>query len=117
MGASHAVVLLFPKGAEPLYELPEQLGTYNGRYFKAANLQVQQKPFNETSELIMIQGLAGAKAAQAYAAKLRGPQSPMARLRGAGYQLLVVGIDNLPLLLQRHDAEEYQRFYQQTYTK
>jgi hypothetical protein len=62
-----------------------------------------------------VQGLTSVKIAQAYALKLRGPQSPLNRLRGAGYQTLVVGIDNLPLLLQRRDVEEYQRFYQQSY--
>lgn len=111
------MVLVFPRGAEPLFTVPEELGTYNGRYFRAANLKIEQKPFSQTSELVVVQGLAGAKAAQAYATKLRGPQSPLAKLRGAGYQTLVVSIDNLPLLLQRHDVDEYLRFYQQTYTK
>jgi hypothetical protein len=63
----------------------------------------------------MVQSLPGAKVAQSYALKLRGPQSPLSRLRGAGYQTLIIGIDNIPLLLQSKDVEEYQRFYQKTY--
>jgi tetratricopeptide (TPR) repeat protein len=112
---AHAVVLVFPKAAAPLQGLPTQLGTYNSRFFKASNLQVQQQPLSDSLELVVIQGLPSAKVAQGYALKLRGPQSPLNRLRGAGYQTLVVGIDNLPLLLQRRDVEEYQRFYQQKY--
>ncbi|MBO0358252.1 hypothetical protein J0X19_09885 [Hymenobacter sp. BT186] len=112
---AHAVVLVFPKAAVPLQGLPAQLGTYNSRFFKASNLQVQQQPLSESLELVVIQGLTSAKVAQGYALKLRGPQSPLSRLRGAGYQTLVVGIDNLPLLLQRRDVEEYQRFYEQKY--
>lgn len=114
---AHAVVLVFPKAAAPLQGLPAQLGTYNSRFFKASNLQVQQQPLSDSLELVVIQGLTSAKVAQGYALKLRGPQSPLSRLRGAGYQTLVVGIDNLPLLLQRRDVEEYQRFYQQKYPK
>ncbi|WP_022825323.1 tetratricopeptide repeat protein [Hymenobacter norwichensis] len=114
---AHAVILVFPKAAAPLQGLPTQLGTYNSRFFKASNLQVQQQPLSDSLELVVIQGLASAKIAQGYALKLRGPQSPLSKLRGAGYQTLVVGIDNLPLLLQRRDVEEYQRFYQQKYPK
>jgi tetratricopeptide (TPR) repeat protein len=114
---AHAVVLVFTKAAAPLQGLPAQLNTYNSRFFRASNLQVQQQPLSDSLELVMVQGLANAKVAQGYALKLRGPQSPLSKLRGAGYQTLVVGIDHLPLLLQRRDVEEYQRFYQQKYPK
>ncbi|MBC8082039.1 MAG: hypothetical protein H7Z21_02405, partial [Hymenobacter sp.] len=110
--AVHAVVLVFAKGAAPLQGLSAQLSTYNSRFFKVSNLQVQQQALGDSLELVVVQGLAGTKVAQGYALKLRGPQSPLSRLRGAGYQTLIIGIDNLPLLLQRRDVEEYQRFYQ-----
>jgi outer membrane protein assembly factor BamD (BamD/ComL family) len=113
--AVHAVLLIFPKASAALQTLPDQLGAYNSRYFKTSNLRVQQQSLSDSLEMVVVQGLAGAKIAQAYALKLRGPQSPLNRLRGTGYQTLVVGIDNLPLLLQRRDVEEYQRFYQQSY--
>ena len=111
------MVLVFPKGAAPVKDMPTQLGAYNTRYFKANNLQVQQQSLGDSLELVVVKGLVGAKGAQSYALKLRGPQSPLSRLRGAGYQTLIISIDNLPLLLQRRDLEEYQRFYQQTYSK
>ncbi|RYU78911.1 type IX secretion system periplasmic lipoprotein PorW/SprE [Hymenobacter persicinus] len=117
LNAGHAVVLAFPKGAAPLKDLPALLGTYNGRYFKANNLQVQQSTLGDSLDLVVVQPLPGAKVAQSYALKLRGPQSPLSRLRGAGYQTLIIGIDNIPLLLQSKDVEEYQRFYQKTYGK
>ncbi len=113
--AVHAVLLIFPKSAVALQTLPDQMGAYNNRYFKASNLRVQQQPLSDSLEMVVVQGLTGAKVAQAYALKLRGPQSPLNRLRGVGYQTLVVGIDNLPLLLERRNVEEYQRFYQQSY--
>jgi tetratricopeptide (TPR) repeat protein len=115
--AGHVVVLVFPKGAAPVKDLPTQLGAYNNRYYKASNLQVQQQALGDSLALVMVRSLPGAKVAQSYALKLRGPQSPLNRLRGAGYQTLIIGIDNLPLLLQRRDVKEYQRFYQQTYSK
>ena len=115
--AGHAVVLAFPKGAAPLKDLPALLTTYNSRYFKASNLQVQQSTLGDSLDLVVVQSLPGAKVAQSYALKLRGPQSPLSRLRGAGYQTLIIGIDNIPLLQQSKDVEEYQRFYQKTYSK
>jgi hypothetical protein len=78
---------------------------------------VQQQALGDSLDLVVVRSLPGAKVAQSYALKLRGPQSPLNRLRGAGYQTLIIGIDNLPLLLQRRDVKEYQRFYQQTYSK
>ena len=113
--AGHVIVLVFAKDAAALNELPTRLTTYNGRFYKASNLLVQQQSFNDLQELIVIRGLEGAKVAQSYGLKLRGPQSPLNKLRGAGYQTLIIGIDNLPLLLQRRNVEEYLRFYQQTY--
>lgn len=115
LNAPHMVVLVFAKGAVPLTGLPAQLEAYNSRFFKASNLQVQQQSLTDAQDLVVVQTLPGAKVAQSYALKLRGPQSPLSKLRGAGYQTVVIGIDNLALLLQTKDLEEYQRFYQQTY--
>ncbi len=108
----HAVVLIFPKGAAPVATLPAALATYNNRFYRANNLQVQPTALGDSVELVVVQTLPVQKAAQSYALKLRGPQSPLSRLRGAGYQILVIGIDNLPLLLQNKDLAEYQRFYE-----
>ncbi|WP_324672638.1 tetratricopeptide repeat protein [Hymenobacter sp. GOD-10R] len=113
----HVVVLAFPKGASPLKDMPTLLGTYNSRFFRANNLTIRESSLNDALDMVVIQPLPSAKIAQSYALKLRGPQSPLSRLRGVGYQTLVIGIDNLPLLLQSKDVEEYQRFYQQTYAK
>ncbi|TGE20425.1 tetratricopeptide repeat protein [Hymenobacter aquaticus] len=115
LAAGHAVVLAFPKGAAPVQTLPAQLGTYNGRFYRANNLQVQQVVLGDNLDLVVVQSLPGAKVAQSYALKLRGPQSPLSKLRGAGYQTIIIGIDNLPLLLQSKDVEEYQRFYEKIY--
>ncbi|TGE26339.1 tetratricopeptide repeat protein [Hymenobacter metallicola] len=115
LAAGHAVVLAFPKGAALVQTLPEQLAAYNNRFYRVNNLQVQQVVLGEAMDLVVVQSLPGSKVAQSYALKLRGPQSPLSKLRGAGYQTLIIGIDNLPLLLQSKDVEEYQRFYQQTY--
>ncbi|TGE19623.1 type IX secretion system periplasmic lipoprotein PorW/SprE [Hymenobacter elongatus] len=115
LSAGHAVVLAFPKAAAPVQTLPTQLATYNNRFYRVSNLQVQQVMLGDSLDLVVVQSLPGAKVAQNYALKLRGPQSPLSKLRGAGYQTLIIGIDNLPLLLQSKDVEEYQRFYQQTY--
>ncbi|WP_084443859.1 type IX secretion system periplasmic lipoprotein PorW/SprE [Hymenobacter roseosalivarius] len=108
----HAVVLVFPKGAAPAATMPAALATYNNRFYRANNLQVQPTALGDSVELVVVQTLPVQKAAQSYALKLRGPQSPLSRLRGAGYQILIIGIENLPLLLQNKDLAEYQRFYE-----
>lgn len=108
-------MLVVSKTSTLLKDLPGQLGTYNNRFYRASNLQVQPQSLNDSLSLIVVQPLAGAKVAQSYGLKLRGPQSPLGRLRGVGYQTLIVGIENIPVLLQRKDVEEYLRFYQQVY--
>ncbi|UYZ61916.1 type IX secretion system periplasmic lipoprotein PorW/SprE [Hymenobacter weizhouensis] len=115
LSAPHVVVLVLAKDAAVLPSLPGQLTSYNGRYFKANNLQVRQQSLGSAQELVVVEPFAGSKVAQSYALKLRGPQSPLSKLRGAGYQTLLISIDNLPLLLQSGDLDAYQRFYQQQY--
>ncbi len=112
---AHAVVLVVTQNSPLLKDLPGQLGTYNNRFYRAGNLQVRQQTLTDSLSLIVVQPLASAKVAQSYALKLRGPQGPLGRLRGVGYQTLIVGIENVPILLQRKDVEEYLRFYQQVY--
>ncbi|MCC2546037.1 hypothetical protein LJY25_06240 [Hymenobacter sp. BT175] len=113
----HAVVLVFPAASPVVGGLPAQLNGYHARLFRDAKLQVQATPMRDSLVLVVVQALPGVKAAQTYALKLRTAQSPMSRLRGVGYQTLLIGMDNLPLLLQSQDIEEYKRFYQQTYPK
>ena len=115
LSAMHAVVLIFPKGAPAAAELPAQFAAYNNRFFRANNLQVEPRPLDATQELVVIRSLPGAKVAQGYATKLRGPQSPVARLRGAGYQTLVISIENLNLLQASSDLAGYLSFFQRTY--
>ncbi len=115
LAAAHSVVIVLAKDAALLTELPAQLTAYNGRYYKSSSLRVRRQALNATEEAIIIEGLSNARLAQSYALKLRGPQSPLSKLRGAGYQTLVVGIDNLPVLLQLGNPADYQRFYDQNY--
>ncbi|WP_375416256.1 hypothetical protein [uncultured Hymenobacter sp.] len=115
LSAMHAVVLVFPKSTPPAAELPAQFGTYNNRFFRANNLQAEARPLDVTQELLVIRPLPGAKVAQSYATKLRGPQSPVARLRGVGYQTLVITLENLALLQASGDLAGYLSFYQRTY--
>lgn len=109
------MVIVLAKDAPQLAELTTQLTAYNGRFYKSSSLLVRRQALNATEEAVIIEGLTNAKLAQSYALKLRGPQSPLSRMRGAGYQTLVVGIDNLPVLLQEGKSADYQRFYDQNY--
>jgi len=115
LSAAHAVVLVFPKTAPASPDLSTQLGTYNNRFFRANNLQVQPQPLGTEQDLLVIRPLPGSKVAQSYATKLRGPQSPLARLRGQGYQTVVISLDNLTLLQSSGDLAGYLRFYQEAY--
>ena len=115
LNGAHAVVLLFPKTAPAPADLATQLGTYNNRFFRANNLQITSAALGTTQELVVVQTLPWAKVAQSYATKLRGPLSPLARLRGAGYQTLVISLENLALLQATGDLSGYQAFYQKAY--
>jgi tetratricopeptide (TPR) repeat protein len=116
LSAAHAVVLIYPKGTAPTADLAAQLTTYNGKFFRANNLVVlPAEPLGATQEMVVVRTLPGAKVAQSYATKLRGPQSPLARLRGQGYQAVVISLSNLTLLQGAGDVAGYQQFYQQVY--
>ena len=116
LAAPHAVAIVFPKDAAAFNDLQAQLAAYNGRFFKASNLQVQVQPLGANQQLVVVQPFANNKIAQNYALKLRGPQGPLLKLRNAGYQSFQIGIDNLPVLLSRGNLEEYQRFAQPVYS-
>ncbi|MDO7848775.1 hypothetical protein Q5H92_20585 [Hymenobacter sp. M29] len=115
LSGAHAVVLVFPKATPPAADLATQLGAYNGRYFKANNLQVETPALGADQTLVVVRALPGAKVAQSYATKLRGPQSPLGRLRGQGYQTLVISMENLALLQASGDLAGYLSFYQRVY--
>jgi outer membrane protein assembly factor BamD (BamD/ComL family) len=117
LSAAHAVVLVYPKGTAPAADLAGQLATYNGKFFRANNLTVQPaQPLGPDQEMVVVRSLPGAKVAQSYATKLRGPQSPLARLRGQGYQAVIISLANLTLLQETGgDLSGYQQFYQKVY--
>jgi uncharacterized protein HemY len=117
LSAAHVVVLVYPKGTAPTADLASQLTTYNGKFFRANNLTVQPaQTLGPDQEMVVVRSLPGAKVAQSYATKLRGPQSPLARLRGQGYQTLVISLANLTLLQETGgDLAGYQQFYQKVY--
>ncbi|MGI4743770.1 MAG: hypothetical protein ACRYG7_52120 [Janthinobacterium lividum] len=116
LSAAHAVALVYPKGTAPTADLVAQLTAYNGKFFRANNLVVQPaQPLGPDQEVVVVRTLPGAKVAQSYATKLRGPQSPLARLRGQGYQAVVISLANLTLLQAAGDVAGYQQFYQKVY--
>jgi tetratricopeptide (TPR) repeat protein len=116
LSAAHAVALVYPKGTAPTADLVAQLTAYNGKFFRANNLVVSPaQPLGPDQEVVVVRTLPGAKVAQSYATKLRGPQSPLARLRGQGYQAIVISLANLTLLQEAGDVAGYQQFYQKVY--
>ncbi|MBH8570212.1 hypothetical protein KB206_15075 [Microvirga sp. STS02] len=115
LNSPHLVVLAFPKDSPAIAGLAAQLTTYNTRFFKANNLTVESVPLGTDQELVVVKTLPWAKVAQSYATKLRGPQSPLAKLRGAGYQTLVITPENLALLQSSGDLAGYLTFYQRVY--
>ncbi|RTQ53615.1 tetratricopeptide repeat protein [Hymenobacter gummosus] len=116
LAAAHAVAIVYPKDAAAFNDLQNQLTAYNNRYFKASNLQIQAQPLGATQQVLIIQPWPNSKVAQNYALKLRGPQGPLMKLRNAGYQSFLIGIDNLPVFLSRGNVEEYLRFAQPVYS-
>ena len=115
LSGAHAVVLVFAKATPAAADLTTQLGTYNNRFFRVSNLQIAAQPLGTDQDLVVVRALPGAKVAQSYATKLRGPQSPLARLRGAGYQAVVISLENLTLLQATGDLTGYLSFYQRVY--
>ena len=115
LSTAHAVVLVFARGTPPVADLEKSLAAYNHRWFRDINLQVQPDSLGGKQDLLVIRSLLGARVAQSYAVKLRGPQSPLGRLRGQGYQTLVISLENLALLQSSGDLAGYQAFFQKVY--
>ena len=115
LSGAHAVVLLYPKDKPPVADLEKSLATYNHRWFRDVNLQVQSDSLGGKQDLLVIRALPGARVAQSYATKLRGPQSPLGRLRGQGFEVLVISLENLALLQGSGDLAGYQAFFQKVY--
>jgi tetratricopeptide (TPR) repeat protein len=116
LSAAHAVALVYLKGTAPTADLGALLTAYNSKFFRASNLVVSPpQPLGSDQEVVVVRTLPGAKVAQSYATKLRGPQSPLARLRGQGYQTLVISLTNLALLQEAGDVAGYQQFFQKVY--
>ncbi|MGI4870761.1 MAG: hypothetical protein ACRYFX_06215 [Janthinobacterium lividum] len=117
LSAAHAIVLVYPKGTAPVADLASALTAYNGRFFSGATLTVQPaQALGASQEMVVVRALPGSKVAQSYANKLRGPQSPLARLHGQGYQAIVISLANLTLLQAAGgDLAGYQQFYQKVY--
>ena len=115
LSGAHAVVLVFPKSSPATTNLSTQLTAYNNRFFRASNLQIETPSLGADQDLFVVRVMPGAKLAQSYAIKLRGPQSPLARLRGAGYQTVVISLENLALLQATGDLAGYLTFYQRVY--
>ena len=113
--APYAVVLVFGKAQPAAPDLVAQLGSYNGRFFRANGLQVLAQPLDSAQTLVVVRPLPNAAVAKSYASKLRGPLSPLARLRGTGYQTLVISAANLVLLQAAKDVAGYQAFFQKSY--
>ena len=113
--APHTVLILFPKAAPPAPTMAAQFGTYNGRYYRTYKLQTQAQPLGTDKEALIISELPNAKLAQSYATKLRGPQSPLARLRGQGYEAIIISQANLAALQAGGDLAAYLTFYQGEY--
>ena len=109
------MVLVFPKSSPAATNLSTQLTAYNNRFFRASNLQIETPSLGADQDLFVVRVMPGAKLAQSYAIKLRGPQSPLARLRGAGYQTVVISLENLALLQATGDLAGYLTFYQRVY--
>ncbi|WP_460576550.1 type IX secretion system periplasmic lipoprotein PorW/SprE [Hymenobacter coalescens] len=116
LAAPHAVAIVFPNDAPAFNELEAQMTAYNNRFFKASNLRLQKQPLGAGQQVVIVQALPNSKVAQNYALKLRGPQGPLLKLRNAGYQSFLIGIDNLPVFLTRANLEEYLRFAQPVYS-
>ena len=109
------MVVVFPVASPAATGLPAQLGAYNTRYFKASNLTVEAPPQAGPQQMVVVKALPGAKVAQSYATKLHGPQSPLARLRGVGFQTVVISLENLAVLQASGDLAGYQAFYVKAY--
>jgi len=109
------VVIAYPKGHADFVEVISKVQGYNNKYNGADQLTVETATYNPTTDLVIIREFSNAKKAKIYTSKQKSPQSPLSKIRGTKFDTFVISSENLPVLLQNNNLEEYLTFYKNNY--
>jgi tetratricopeptide (TPR) repeat protein len=115
--APHLFVVAYPEGDPSFEKMKEQFAAHNTRYHKSKKLEVSDAPFGDNLALLVLKPFADGKTANAYANMQKTKSSPLSKVNGVEYKTFVISADNLPVLLQRQNMEEYMTFFQNNYSK
>ena len=113
--APQMVVIAYPKGHAAFADVISMVQGYNNKYNGADQLTVETTVFNPTTEFVVIREFSNAKKAKIYTSKQKSPQSPLSKIRGTKFDTFVISSENLPVLLQNNNLEEYLTFYKNNY--
>ena len=109
------VVIAYPKGHEAFADVISQVQGYNNKYNGADQLTVETATYNPTTDMVIIREFSNAKKAKIYTSKQKSPQSPLSKIRGTKFDTFVISSENLPILIQNGNLEEYLTFYKNNY--
>jgi len=113
--APQLVVIAYPKGHEAFAEITGKVQGYNNKYNAPDQLTTEIAAFNPTTEFVIIREFSNAKKAKIYTSKQKTPQSPLSKIRGIKFDTFVISSENLPVLLQNGNLEEYLTYYKNNY--
>lgn len=115
--APHLFIVAYPKAEASFEKMKEQFLAFNNKYHKSKRLEVSNAAYDDNLALLVFQSFTDSKIANAYASMQKTKSSPLSKVSEVAYKTFVISAENLPVLLERQNMEEYETFFQNNYSK
>lgn len=111
----HQFVMVLPKTGFNMSALQAALRKFNTTNFASTDLQIEQAEYSSTQQLVLVKGLANDGSALEYLKSVVQSQEIFGPLEQLEYRNFIISDDNLKVLLQSKNQDEYLQFYRQFY--
>lgn len=115
----HSFIILYNNVQKISTDLPKAINAFNSQKFEDKNLTVANLMLEGGKVMIIVEKFEDMDSAKAYYEAFTGEESPVEQLsagqRNEVGESFVITEDNLNILLQTQDVDEYLRFFQKHY--
>ena len=112
---THQFVMVLPKTGFTMSALQTALRKFNTTNFASINLQMEQAEYSSLQQLVLVKGFANDGSALEYLKRVVQSQEIFEPLEQLEYRNFIISDDNLKILLQSKNQDEYLQFYRQFY--
>lgn len=113
----HLVMMLIKTGTVQLRPLVVRMADFNQKYFKEAQPEIKNIPFNAANELITIGNFTDAAKAEVYFRALQNNAYVFSGIGEKDYELYMISLKNYSLFYQDKNIKSYQEFFSEHYQK